>query len=103
MASRVLPPSELYESASACGGDGNVRARKRAREGPSSERQSRLGRSGAQAGRTEGGDEAKRHQEGWSEAVERAFEANESHDTHTLWFLRGTPGERGLSVWTPLV
>ena len=57
------------------------------------------GRSGAEAGRTEGGDQAKGHQEGRGEAVEGTFETDESHDTHLGVFV-WNPGGAGLSVWT---
>ena len=70
--------------------------------GPCPELEVRLGRSGAEAGGSEGGDQAKGHQEGGGETVEGAFEADEGHGEH-LEVLLGNPGGAGLSVWTTSV
>ena len=67
--------------------------------GPCPELGVRPGGSGAEAGGTEGGDQAEGHQERRGETVEGAFEADEGHGAH-LAVLSGNPGGAGLSVWT---
>ena len=73
------------------------RTKKGPQRGPHPELEVRLGLSGAEAGGTEGGDQAKGHQEGRCETVESAFEADEGHGAHLeglCWEPRGSGAVR---------